>query len=64
MTRARKPKPRIGRPPSKDPTVPITVRPTKSQLARWQVLADDQGIQLREMIVESVETAIARGSTR
>lgn len=60
----RKKKPRIGRPPSADPTRPITARLPESQIASLRTIADKQGITLRQAIVESVETAIARGSTR
>ncbi len=46
------------------PTIPITVYPTAEQLAQWRELAVTQGITLEQLLVEAVDTAVARGSSR
>lgn len=54
-----------GRPRAHNPrSVTFKVRLTGEEVSRWQVAADRQGITLADLVRESVETCIARGSTR
>lgn len=44
--------------------VRFEIRLTGPERTRWQEAADRQGIDLATLVRESVETCIARGSTR
>lgn len=44
--------------------VRFEIRLTGKERDRWQTAADKQGLTLAELVRESVETCIARGSTR
>lgn len=59
-------KPRLGRPPraAKSSTVRVELRLTVDERKRWVALAERQGITIAELVRESVETSIARGSSR
>ncbi len=58
--------PRIGRPPRAKSAAEVRfeIRLTGKERDRWQVAADKQGLTLAELVRESVETCIARGSSR
>lgn len=59
------PQPRMGRPRRTDEeTITLGLRLTRSERERWRKFALEQSIKLNQMVRESVETAIARGSTR
>lgn len=63
----KKPKtPKVGRPAraGKMADARFGIRLTGPELERWQAAADKQGLSLAELVRESVETCIARGSTR
>jgi hypothetical protein len=62
----RKPKPKLGRPAraGKASEVRFEIRLTEPERSRWQAAALRQNLTLAELIRESVETCIARGSTR
>lgn len=55
-----------GRPPRsrKAASARFELRLTGDELKRWTALAEKQGISLSELVRESVEMAIARGSSR
>jgi predicted HicB family RNase H-like nuclease len=59
-------KPRPGRPPraKRAASARFELRLTGDELRRWSALAERQGISLAELVRESVEAAIARGSSR
>jgi predicted HicB family RNase H-like nuclease len=62
MTKPAKP----GRPPrsKKASDIRFEIRLTGKERDRWQAAADRQGLTLAELVRESVETCIARGSSR
>ena len=66
MTARRKPKPRPGRPArsGKAALGSYELRLTAEERARWDAFAAEQERPLSQVVRESVETAIARGSTR
>lgn len=56
-----------GRPPrtgNKVAEARFEIRLTGDELTRWTKAAEKQGITLAQLVRESVELAIARGSTR
>ncbi len=57
---------KVGRPPrgKSAAEVRFEIRLTGKERDRWQSAADQQGLSLAELVRESVETCIARGSTR
>jgi len=54
------PKPRAGT----TATNVVKLRATDDEIARWQKLADKQGISLSQLVRESLDLAIARGASR
>ena len=66
MTTRRKKKPRIGRPPSATPRdITRRLRLTADEDKRWQAAASEMGLDsVSQLVRESVESAIERGSTR
>ena len=59
-------KPKVGRPPRAKlaSAIRFEIRLTDKERARWQTAAGKQGLTLAELVRESVETCIARGSAR
>ncbi len=61
----KKPRP-VGRPPRTKSAAEVRfeIRLTGKERDRWQAAADRQSLTLAELVRESVETCIARGSSR
>ncbi len=59
-------KPKMGRPAraGKVASARFEIRLTGPELERWTKAAERRGLSLSELVRESVETSIARGSTR
>jgi hypothetical protein len=60
MTKRNPGRPRLGR----SATARVELKIPEADRKRWLVAADKRGLTLSELVRESVETCIARGSSR
>lgn len=51
----------VGRKPSEDPTVPLTVRLPRSALSVWSERAERKGVSVRDLIQSKLVEAVSRG---
>ncbi len=63
MAGTAKPRP-VGRPRLGKTTGRVELKLSDADRKRWLAAADRQGLTLSELVRESVETCIARGSSR